>query len=123
MSPEALDWLVDGEHGLSSEALFHKIVLGREPQDRYPLDVDDFRRCELLLRQVPGLRERLPEMAEVGPEWNEIVKVWQLVADTAERELPGVFSRERFHGRCEQAYAVLDAAIEAGRSARKAAHS
>jgi hypothetical protein len=64
LSPEATGWLVDGSHGRSSRTIFDHLVLGREsPGHDIPHDPADIQRCERLLRAVPGLRERLPELA------------------------------------------------------------
>ena len=94
LSAAATEWLVSGEQGLSSKAMFHRLVLGRRvrPFD-YPHDPDDFRRCELLLREVPGLRERLPAMASAHPYWAALVRSWDRIVKTMEDESPGVFER------------------------------
>lgn len=78
LSPEAVSWLIDGEHGLSSKSMFHWLLLERLP-DRfhYPLDPADWWRCERLLLAVPELRPRLKEMAAVSPEWSALVERWE----------------------------------------------
>jgi hypothetical protein len=79
-------------------------VLGRESPDHdIPYDPDDFQRCERLLRAVPGLRDRLPEMAACdahymyrgvarsrGSAWAELAQRWSEIADVIEAECPGV---------------------------------
>lgn len=41
-----------------------------------PRDVGDFNRCLNLLRKVPGLREKLPQMASISPEWAFAIEHW-----------------------------------------------
>jgi hypothetical protein len=99
MSPEADAWLVDGSQGISSRTIFDHLVLGREagtsfarPGHGAPGDPDDFQRCERLLRQVPGLRERLPELDSChcdGPSWAALVARWDEIVETIDRECPG----------------------------------
>lgn len=74
-------WFASGERGVSSETM--ALWLGfREKNNKrwswgnHPHDPDDFDRCLKLLRDVPGLREILPRMAEVSPVWAALVKRW-----------------------------------------------
>lgn len=102
-------WRRYGEHGVSSEAIFDRMVYGSTSvrwASNHPYDPDDFRRCELLLRMVPEFRRRLPEMAGESPVWARLVERWDEIAALMEEELPGVFDRN-VYGRCEKAYAVM----------------
>lgn len=110
LSPAAVAWLASGEHGASSEYMFHRLLLNRERGvwQSYPLDPGDFRRCELLRRQVPEIRERLPLMAAVRPEWSALVAHWDEIAELIEEEAPGAFEYPgRRWGSAPRAYALM----------------
>jgi hypothetical protein len=120
LSADAVRWLTHGEQGISSKAIFHRLLLG-ETYDRwypnYPLDPDDFKRCEKLLRQVPELRPRLSEMAAVHPVWAGLVSRWDEIAALIEEEVPGVFDEGRVNGWSRRGYELMDSIITAGRAA------
>lgn len=89
MTPEAVDWHLNGEHGISSRAIFNYLhfgAVGGKWYGNWPQDPSDFRRCELLLKAVPVLRARLPEMAAVHPVWAALVARWDEIADLMEEE-------------------------------------
>ena len=111
LSEAAVEWLVHGEHGLSSRTIFNWLLL-KEVDRRFgvsrPYDPDDFRRCELLLRQVPELRQRLPEMASLSPIWRRLVERWDEVVALMTKESPLVFeSGARLKAPCPGAYMLL----------------
>jgi hypothetical protein len=91
LSDEAVEWLADGEQGASSRAIFNRLALGRHvsPFD-YPADIDDFQRCERLLRAVPELRDSFPLMAGVGPHWPPLIEAWAEVARLLDEDAPGL---------------------------------
>lgn len=83
---QILHWFCTGERGLSSEAM--ATCLAQMPPSpkpwaarASPLDIDDFRRCLLLLRAVPLARAHLPQCAALSPPWAALVAHW----DTIER--------------------------------------
>ena len=89
-TPEFIQWLSNGERGLSSN--FMATVLSgiecRPPGWQYlhhPHDIWDFLRCEKLLVAVPEYRARLQEMA-VYPVWDEIVPEWDTIVSKYEEE-------------------------------------
>lgn len=111
LSAEAQAWLVDGEHGISSKTIFNYLLLGRVERSwsNWPHDVDDFRRCELLLRAVPELRPRLLEMANLHPVWERLAYRWRDIVWTAEKECPGIFNpKGRSYGRAPETYGLID---------------
>ena len=111
LSPAAVEWLMSGERGLSSRAIFDWLLLGqvdREWGAAYPRDPDDFRRCELLLRQVPELRDRMPEMAALGPEWAALVEHWSEIVAVFEREVALAFQPgARLKASAPQTYGLM----------------
>ena len=107
LSDEAVEWLADGEQGLSSRAIFNRLLLGR-PVDphNYPSDIDDFQRCERLLRAVPELRDSFSLMAGVGPHWPPLVEAWAEVARLLDEDAPGL---------CDEGWRALDGLGSEGR--------
>lgn len=107
VSPAAAWWWVHGERGVSSETIFDWLVWGEVRRfAHHPLDPDDFRRCELLLRAVPELRGRLSEMATVSPEWAGLVERWDEIAALIEEEAPGIYEGDR-SSRAPKSYALM----------------
>lgn len=93
--PGLREWRLNGEHGISSEAIADRLQYGETSMvwrgSNYPRDPSDFRRCELLLRRAPSMRAGLPLMADQGPEWAALVKNWEAIAQMIESEVPGAF--------------------------------
>lgn len=94
LSDGAREWLATGEQGISSMAMFAHAT-GIRPADmrpddaaRHPLDLDDLRRCRLLMEQVPEVRERLAHMADLSPAWSRLVDAWGALCSTMDEEAP-----------------------------------
>lgn len=90
----AIAWVRYGEMGASAIALFWQLAgcppfsVPEEYRRACPRDTYDLRRCRLLLEQVPGWMEHLPEMSEVSPEWESLVREWPTVCAVMDRENP-----------------------------------
>ena len=67
----------------SSPALAAALLQGRSG---HPRDPSDLGRCIRLLDIAPEYRARLPEMANLGPEWAALVTHWD--------ELEGLYSTD-----------------------------
>jgi hypothetical protein len=110
LSTNAVKWLVSGERGASSEfmfALLNGVKTGDEYPD-FPLDTHDFRRCELLLREVPNLRPKFTRMRRAGPQWKALVDGWQDVCDLLDTESPGWHERGvSITAKCPMASALI----------------
>ena len=109
LSAEAVNWLANGERGTSSNTMFERFT-GIDCTKNYfggshPRDPDDFRRCELLLRQVPEFRECLPTMADMSAAWSQLVDHWGEIVALMEEECPGVFSGK--HGAARRTYELM----------------
>lgn len=92
-------WLLNGERGMSSDAMVRAISPAAvefrshaRPRD-HPHDLDDFRRCEVALREIDGLRDYLPRMSEVSPTWAKLVEHWDEIVRLVESADPGFFRR------------------------------
>lgn len=75
---DAIAWLVSGNTGTSSQAIFS--VMTGTPFPRtglaVPRDAGDFHRCHLLLERFPRWRDHLYLVAERFPEWTPLIPVW-----------------------------------------------
>jgi hypothetical protein len=108
VTPEATAWHLDGEHGISSRAIFDRLTFGRTTRQwgsNHPADPDDFRRCQLLLRAVPEFRARLSEMAAESPEWARLVERWDDIHALIEADVPGYLDGAR--GNANRAYHLM----------------
>ncbi len=90
----AITWVAHGEHGLSSLAIFRRMTrvvpypIRAGNESAYPHDAADFRRCRLLLEQVPEWRARLAEMREVSPDWDRLIEEWDALCESLDTETP-----------------------------------
>lgn len=72
-----INWLANGETGLSSETMAFWLAFDVKKEDgSHPHDPDDMDRCLNLLSVAPGLRDRLPKMAELNKTWAALVARW-----------------------------------------------
>ena len=106
--PSLREWLAHGERGISSDTIVQYLTgmpwLTVRPD--VPYDPSDFRRCELLLRQVPLLRLAFKaEMPSAGPVWAALAEKWDEIVRTSEEEVPGCFSGAE--GPAPRAYALI----------------
>src|SRR3546814_9427646 len=77
VSEAAARWLVQGERGLSSMAIFSHLTGYPGNKQNHPRDPDDLRRCRKLLEQVPEFRSpRFDLMANVSEIWSGFVTQW-----------------------------------------------
>lgn len=109
--PGLREWRLNGEHGISSEAIADRLQYGETSMvwrgSNYPRDPSDFRRCELLLRRAPSMRAGLPLMADQGPEWAALVKNWEAIAQMIESEVPGAFDGRPPYALAYRSYAYM----------------
>ena len=112
ISEAATKWLAGGQRGISSETIFTHLTgidaLGDWRKD-HPHDSADFRRCRLLLEQVPELVPLFPRMAEVSPQWAALVEQWDTICATMDEEAPAW--REGRGQRCPKTYDLIKQAI------------
>ena len=98
LDPLAVRWLAAGEQGLSSLALFTLLSGVRPPHYRgtaldLPRDAHEFRRCRLLVEQVPSLRRPLQQLAHrvADPElvsWAALAETWKDLCAQMDHEWP-----------------------------------
>jgi hypothetical protein len=114
LSEAATKWLASGKRGVSSEAIFTHLTGVKCSRDSgfeaIPYDPSDFRRCQLLLEQVPELQPLFHRMAEVSPKWAALVKAWPGIIAALDREAPG-WRDGRAGGSAPTAYELIQRAI------------
>lgn len=113
LSESAVKWLASGERGVSSETIFGHLT-GIDALKGFRMDVpydpSDFRRCQLLLEQVPELMTQFYRMAEVNEKWANLYSAWPAIIAAMDEEAPGW--REGGTGkRAEKAYQLIKHAI------------
>lgn len=83
----AIRWLFGPDTGASSVTLCC-VMLGVIPKGAYyPHDPSDFGRCARLLECIPEWKPRIHEMASVSPKWASLVKAWDQITETMEKEV------------------------------------
>ena len=72
-----IDWLANGETGLSSKTIAFT-ALGKDYGDfSYPRDPADLNRCIKLVEEVPSAKEAFPYLATRCERWKGIVDNWE----------------------------------------------
>lgn len=83
-------WWTQGERGMSSETIYAVMTSEGIPVRRsHPYDPDDFRRCYLLLKQIPEWRQRMAEMRPVSKAWSNLVDHWDELTAMLEEMMAG----------------------------------
>lgn len=111
LSEAATRWLASGERGISSNTMFkHLTGVDALSGDRgsHPWDTDDFRRCRLLLEQVPELVQKMHLMRNVSKQWEDLLYLWADVCTAMDEESPNWRDRQ---GSSPTAYKLIKRAI------------
>jgi len=93
MKEDVLKWFVQGETGISSEALAAAIC-DIAPDDtwakygNHPADPDDFKRCVKFLDTVPEARKHLHKAAALSDVWARLVGNWDELEALFREEYP-----------------------------------
>lgn len=113
LSEAAVKWLAHGERGISSDTIF-TVLTGIEAlkgwRKDHPYDPSDFRRCQLLLEQVPELQPIFGRMARESDTWDRLVKAWPDIVATMDEEAPG-WRDGKTGKRADKAYELIKKAI------------
>ena len=80
-------WLTEGEHGTSSMWMLHAITGHGKREYGHPHDPDDFRRCYLVLKAVPELREDFAKLAATSATWKNLVDNWDQLTAMLEEQM------------------------------------
>lgn len=91
MTLNLMQWLANGQRGISSNTIFTTLTginaLGDWHKD-HPYDPADLKRCRLLLEQCPQLKNSFYEMEKVSKEWAFLVAHWDELCKTMDEEYP-----------------------------------
>jgi len=108
LSEQAISWLANGERGTSSNTICSHLS-GMDCVGKWggshPLDPDDFRRCRLLLNQVPEFHARIGELRKISPVWDRLVSNWADLCDMMDSEFPAW--REGGRGSCPKTFKLM----------------
>lgn len=110
-----IDWLANGEVGVSSKCMAMWLGFGkriRDPFGGHPHDPDDMDRCLKLLHHAPGLRELLPKMAELNKTWAALVAQWDEIEAMQLDEIGLNWTKARS---APKTYALMQKAIESAK--------
>jgi len=114
LSDAAVKWLAQGERGASSNSMFDNLLRKKARADKdHPHDTSDFRRCRLLVEQVPEIKALLPEMARVSPEWASLVAAWDHICAAMDNEFPDWRDGGRHEGKTHKTYNLIRSALAA----------
>lgn len=85
----ALWWIQNGEHGMSSKTIFNLLGALRISNESMcaPADPDDFRRCYLLIKAVPQFKPKLHLLKSLGEPWPAIVDNWDKLSAMLEEQM------------------------------------
>ena len=72
----AYAYLRDQLRGASAKSIAAHLGRWGQQDGAYPVDADDFGRCEALLEAVPEFRARLGEMEQVNAYWAALAPIW-----------------------------------------------
>ena len=109
MKDKILDWLANGETGISSKTIAYKmagIKLDRMWLS-HPSDPGDFKRCLKLVNLIPDIRPRLGEMRSVSKEWDALIEHWKEVEDCFMDEVAEWLTDEFSQKRATKTYDLM----------------
>ena len=98
ITKRAMAWLVGGDTGMSSEAIFATMMAGEPVPEgtSYPADGSDLGRCIRLLAAIPEWRPRFfREMPAVSRVWRALVSEWPVLEGMHRRRDPLLYDRMR----------------------------
>lgn len=74
---DALEWLANGETGVSSKTLVFRVMFDIRLHDgSHPYDLADLNRCIKALNAIPAMRPNLHKMADMSLTWKRLVSSW-----------------------------------------------
>lgn len=106
---ELIEWLLDGETGMSSKNIVRVIITGKT-DGSHPHDPADLRRCIELINRHQGLRMAFfADMPKVSSVWKELVEIWPLLESTLRYEM-----KNNKDGKAPKTYDLMKEAILRG---------
>lgn len=82
MKDKILKWFMDGETGVSSEAMARAFASESQDPKRneyhsHPSDPADFNRCLKLLHAVPEAKKHMDKVSGLSDIWEKLVDNWE----------------------------------------------
>lgn len=94
-----LEWIVSGDTGSSSEAIWCAMMGIKRDFYPTPCDPSDFGRCYRLLDQFHKFKMRIPELATLSAQWKVFAENWE--------KLGVLWLEEHGTGRCPKLYHLM----------------
>ena len=94
-------WLANGERGTSSATIYsvlsNDLLLDRD-RFSHPYDIDDFRRCYLLLQAIPEFKPMMSQLKSISAvwsrlvdNWDELTKMFETAINAGEKKAPEMY--------------------------------
>ena len=90
-----IDWLANGRTGISSKSLAFEFIGVPYSDCHPPRDPADLGRCLLLIKTIPEVRKCVDILATKNEHWAKAAKVWDVIADSMEKEVGIDWSKGR----------------------------
>lgn len=84
MNRTLINWIVNGETGMSSKTMWACFVGEPQGYPSYPHDPDDFSRCYKLLEWAPECKSRLGELSILSKQWKNLIENWAKLTEMYE---------------------------------------
>ena len=88
MKEKVIEWLFNGEVGLSSKTIAASVLRVYYNRAHIPYDKSDFSRCYKLVKFADIPKIELEILAKTYPEWKPIVENWDNLIYRYENDLP-----------------------------------
>lgn len=91
LSPQAIDWLANGDRGASAETIFThltKVDALRGTPATHPEDAIAFGKCRKLLEACPEIEQIFAGMRFVSPYWSGLYEHWDSLCRQMDTEAP-----------------------------------
>lgn len=99
ISKKAASWLMTGETGISSKTMLGVALGIKMNRLDAPCDPSDFRRCHLLVKKIPEIKNFFPEIAKKVPQFKGILENWN--------ELEKVLKKDEKFRASSELYALI----------------
>jgi hypothetical protein len=79
MKTKILNWLANGDVGISSKTIAFGVLGIEYKRKNHPLDPDDFNRCLLLVEKIPEIKKHFNKIACLSVEWEKLINNWDRI--------------------------------------------
>ena len=117
---KVIEWMATYETGASSEAMAFA-AMGLRFDTSHPQDIGDLFRCIELVDAVPEIRDCFAVIANLSPQWREIVRRWDELVQCYREEDTADPSSKRVIKQYRRTYAMLRVVLAESASERAGA--